>query len=927
VTELVTIGQSGDLVGRLESANRKLEASKKRLASANEEIRQSEEQVRLLLDSTAEGIYGLDLQGSFTFCNAACLAMLGYASASELLGRNAHALIRHTRADGAAYPKEESRVFRAIAENRGSHGEDEILWRADGTSFSSESWSYPVRKDGALVGVVVTFLDITERKQAEEALKTSERRFRSLVENSRDIVAIVEPEGAIRYISPSVERALGYRPEDLIGKDAFLFVPPEDASRLRSRMGEIATSGTPTVPISFRFCHRDGSWRALEATGNMLAADPENEGVVLTFRDVTERLNAEAALRESEARQHAVFDSAIDGLIMMDHEGRVAEFNPAAERIFQYSREEVLGKLMADLIIPPSLRDSHRRGLARYVATGEAVILGHRIEISAMRKDGSEFPAELAIARINQGGPPFFTGQIRDLTEQKRVQNEMLKSEERFRVLFDSNTIGIVVADLSGNTLEANDAYLEMLGFTREDLLAGKVRWSELTPVEHRGRDQIAVEELQRTGIASPWEKELFRKDGTRVPVLIGLAMLKASEASCIAHVVDLTERRRLEGQFRQAQKMEAVGQLAGGVAHDFNNLLTVILGYTDLLAAKLDPGSVELEDLNQIRTAGERAASLTRQLLAFSRQQVLERKVLDVNALTAHTEKMLRRLIGEDVELVTVLDPALRRVFADAGQLEQVIMNLAVNARDAMPRGGRLTIETANVELDEAYARLHGPVKPGSYVMIAVSDTGVGMNSDTLAHMFEPFFTTKERGKGTGLGLATVYGIVKQSGGYVWVYSEVGKGTTFKTYLPRVEEGREAEPVPAAEPTSLVGSETVLLVEDEESVRALSRSVLTSYGYTVLEAGSGKEGLDVARRYPLPIDLLLTDVVMPEMGGLDLASRLEDIRPGVRVLYMSGYTDDAVFRHGLLEKGRMFLQKPFTPATLARKVREVLGG
>jgi two-component system cell cycle sensor histidine kinase/response regulator CckA len=659
----------------------------------------------------------------------------------------------------------------------------------------------------------------------------------------------------------------------------------------------------------------------------MVAADPENEGMVLTFRDVTERLSAEAALRESEARQHAVFDTALDGLIMMDHEGRVAEFNPAAERIFQYSREEVLGKLMADLIIPPSLRESHRRGLARYVATGEAVILGHRIEISAMRRDGTEFPAELAIARINQGGPPFFTGQIRDLTEQKRVQNEMLESEERFRRLFDSNTIGIAIADLSGNTLEANDAYLDMLGVTREDLLAGKVRWNELTPAEHSVRDQIAVEELQRTGVASPWEKEFLRKDGTRVPVLIGVAMLKASEASCIAYVVDLTERRRLEGQILQAQKMEAVGQLAGGVAHDFNNLLTIILGYTDLLAAKLDPGSLELEELGEIRTAGERAASLTRQLLAFSRQQVLERKVLDVNALIAHTQKMLRRLIGEDVEIVTVLDPALRRVFADAGQLEQVIMNLAVNARDAMPRGGKLTIETANVELDEAYARLHQTVRPGSYVMIAVSDTGVGMNSGTLAHIFEPFFTTKERGKGTGLGLATVYGIVKQSGGYVWVYSEVGKGTTFKTYLPLVEEGGEAEPVPAAEPASLVGSETVLLVEDEESVRALSRSILKSYGYTVLEAGSGMDGLDVALHYPLPIHLLLTDVVMPEMGGLDLASRLEALRPGVRVLYMSGYTDDAVFRHGLLEKGRMFLQKPFTPKTLARKVREALGG
>jgi two-component system cell cycle sensor histidine kinase/response regulator CckA len=896
------------------------------LAGAREHALASEEQVRLLLESTAEGIYGLDLDGNFTFCNAAALEMLGYASADELLGRNAHALIRHTRADGDSYPMDESGVFRAVRENRGSHAEDEILWRADGTSFSAETWSYPVRKDGTLVGSVVTFLDITERKRAGKALEASERRFRSLIENSLDVVAIVESEGTIRYVSPSVEGALGYRPEDLIGKNAFLLVPPEDASRLKTRIEEIPTPDPPTVPISFRFRHRDGSWRSFETAGNMLAADPVNEGIVLTLRDVTDRLSAEAALKESEARQHAVFETALDGLIMMDHEGRVAEFNPAAEQIFQYSRGEVLGKPMADLIIPPALRESHRRGLARYNATGQATILGRRIEISAMRKDGSEFPAELSISRINREGPPFFTGEVRDLTEQKRIQKEMLKSEERFRKLFDANTIGIVIADLSGNTLEANDAYLGMLGLTREELIEGKVPWAELTPPEYSGRDQVAVEALQRTGIAPPWEKELFRKDGTRVPILIGMAMLEATETSCIAYIVDLSERRRLEGQFRQAQKMEAVGQLAGGVAHDFNNLLTVILGYTDLLAAKLDPRSPHSEDLNAIRSAGERAATLTRQLLAFSRRQVLERKVLDLNALTLHTESMLRRLIGEDIHLVTVLDPALRPVFADAGQLEQVIMNLAVNARDAMPRGGKLTIETANVELDDAYARVHGPVKPGSYVMIAVSDTGVGMNADTLAHIFEPFFTTKERGKGTGLGLATVYGIVKQSGGYIWVYSEVGKGTTFKTYLPLAEGGAAAEPVRPTESPALFGSETVLLVEDEESVRALSRSILKSYGYTVLEAGSGKDGLNVARRYTLPIHLLVTDVVMPEMGGSELASRLEDIRPGLPVLYMSGYTDDAVFRHGFLEKGRVFLQKPFTPESLARKVREALG-
>ncbi len=757
--------------------------------------------VRLLLDSTAEGIYGIDLDGNFTFCNAAGLAMLRYASAAEILGRNAHSLIRHTRPDGEPYRTDESGVFRAIQENRGSHSEIEIFWRADGTSFSAESWSHPMRKDGVPIGAVVTFLDITER------------------------------------------------------------------------------------------------------------------------------LAGEAALRESEARQHAVFDTALDGLILMDHEGHVAEFNPAAERIFQYSRDEVLGKLMADLIIPPSLRESHRKGLARFNATGDAVILGRRIEVPAMRRDGSEFPAELSITRINREGPAVFAGEIRDLTEQKRVQLEMRRSEERFRKLFDSNTIGIVIADLNGNTLEANDAYLGMLGRSREELLSGEIRWKELTPPEYSGRDQAAVEELRRTGVSAPWEKELFRKDGTRVPVLIGLAMLEAEEASCIAYIVDLTARRRLEEQFRQAQKMEVVGQLAGGIAHDFNNLLTVILGYSDLLAGKFEPGSMEADELAEIRTAGQRAASLTRQLLAFSRQQIVERKALDVNVLVVETEKMLRRLLGMDIELVTVLDPSVGRVLADAGQIEQLILNLSLNARDAMPRGGRLTIETASVELDETYARLHGTVEPGSYVMITISDTGVGMNSNTLAHMFEPFFTTKERGKGTGLGLATVYGIVQESGGHVWVYSEVGQGTTFKIHLPLLREAAERESGPEEEPASLSGTETILLVDDEESVRSLSRSILVSHGYSVLEAANGREALDVAARDPQTIHLLLTDLVMPEMGGSELASRLVVLRPGMRVLYMSGYTDDAVVRQGLVETGRLFLQKPFNATALALKVREALGG
>jgi len=386
----------------------------------------------------------------------------------------------------------------------------------------------------------------------------------------------------------------------------------------------------------------------------------------------------------------------------------------------------------------------------------------------------------------------------------------------------------------------------------------------------------------------------------------------------------DVTERLNLEQQLRQAQKMEAVGRLAGGVAHDFNNILTAITGYADLLLDDLGASDPRRQDVDEIRKAAARAAGLTRQLLAFSRQQVMQVQALDLNALIVETKQMLGRLLGEDIAVAASLASDLGAVKADPGQLEQVIMNLAVNARDAMPEGGKLTFETANVELDELYSREHFPAGPGSYVMLAVTDTGVGMTEDTQAHLFEPFFTTKEKGKGTGLGLATVYGIVKQTGGFIWVYTELGHGSTFKIYLPRATESPQprwhAAPVGPAD-----GTETVLVAEDEAAVRAVARQALSRHGYNVLEAQSAEAALDVAARHSGTIHLLLTDVVMPGMSGRDLARRLADLRPTIRTIYMSGYTEDAITRHGVLEPGLVYVQKPFSPEALARRVREVL--
>ncbi|MGH7207797.1 MAG: ATP-binding protein, partial [Nitrospiraceae bacterium] len=401
---------------------------------------------------------------------------------------------------------------------------------------------------------------------------------------------------------------------------------------------------------------------------------------------------------------------------------------------------------------------------------------------------------------------------------------------------------------------------------------------------------------------------------------------LRDLNASLEQRVLERTEAlRSMEEQFRQAQKIEAIGRLAGGVAHDFNNLMTVVTGYSELILTRLGPDDPLRKEIEEIKKAGDRAATLTGQLLAFSRKQVLAPKVLDLNSVVANINGMLRRLLAEDIELHTVVAPVLGRVKADPGQLEQVIMNLVVNARDAMPGGGRLTIETKNVELDKVYARSHVSVKPGAYVMLAITDGGSGMDATTQARIFEPFFTTKEPGKGTGLGLSTVYGVVKQSGGYIWVYSELGRGTTFKIYLPRVEddlEARDAGPAPAE---TLQGSETILLAEDEDMVRTLARRILTSHGYTVLEARDGTECLRICEAHKGTIHLLMTDVVMPGLSGREVAKRVAPLRPDMKVLYLSGYADSAVVHHGLLDAGSAFLQKPFSSGTLAHKVREVL--
>ena len=607
-------------------------------------------------------------------------------------------------------------------------------------------------------------------------------------------------------------------------------------------------------------------------------------------------------------------------IVAFDPEGVVTMWNPAAERIFGWSESEALG---TRLPFVPAERQEEFLALRRRALLGEVFT---EPELHRRRADGSPIIVSVSTSPLRRPDGTIYgiMSILMDVTEAKAVE----ESRARLTMAVEQAGESIVVTDTRGAIQYVNPAFERITGYGRTEVIGQNPR------ILKSGRHDAAFyrnlwETLLRGEI---WRGTFIdkRKDGTLFEEDAVISPVRDPSGQVVNYVAvkrDVTDVRRMEEQLRQSQKMEAVGRLAGGVAHDFNNLLTAISGYSDLLLHRLPEYSTLRRDVEEIRKAGDRAAALTHQLLAFSRRQVLQPKVLDLNAVVRNMEPMLRRMVGAGIALSAELSPSLPRVKVDPGQIEQVIVNLARNARDAMPDGGRLTIATADAELSPAYAAAHPGVRPGPHVLLSVADTGHGMDDETQSHLFEPFFTTKERGKGTGLDMATVYGIVQQSGGHIRVNSAAGRGSTFLIYLPRVDlpdlgpQGADRPLLPHPSP----GTETVLLAEDEEVVRRLAREFLSGNGYQVLEAGNGREALLLSEAHRGEIHLLLTDVVMPKMSGRELGERIRRQRPGLRILYMSGYTDDAILRDGVLEDGIPYLQKPFTQEGLARKVREVL--
>ena len=781
-------------------------------------------------------------------------------------------------------------------------------------------------------------LDITGQRRAEQALRESEARHRTLVETAREGIWSVNEVGVTTHVNGRLCELLGRTADEIVGRPLFDLMAPESARKARALFAGRQAGARGIAEVrDLTLVHRDGREVLVRMSTSPTCNDAgEFVGALAMVTDVTERQYMEQALRESEARYRHVVANA-PGMVYQfvyrpDGSKGYTFVSEGARAIFGIDPDVMLG----DSNIPLDLMQPGDR--AQFLARARAISAtggDFHWEGRVCLPSGQERYIQIVARDQRQAdGTVISDGLVLDETQQREAIRQLEQSEIRFRLAARATNDVVYDWNIPAGVHFWGETLLTAFGYDPSQLEPTYEWWLSLVHPDDTERVTTSLN-AALNGTSDSWMEEyrFRRSDGTDARVLDRGYVLRDDAGKAlrlVGSMIDLTEHQLLEEQLRQSQKMEAIGRLAGGVAHDFNNIITVIKGNTGLLLESMAITDSRRDDVRQIADAADRAGGLTRQLLAFSRKQILKPRVLSVNDVVKNLEPMLGRLIGEDVAVETRLADGIGSIMADAGQLEQVLINLAVNARDAMPEGGRMLLETAEVTLDGRYAAMHvgqerTVVLPGEYVMLSMSDTGSGMSREVQARIFEPFFTTKEPGKGTGLGLSTVYGIVKQSGGHVWVYSEVGEGTVFKLYFPKVENAAAAPAGQMAQAPVAGGSETILLVEDEDSVRRLARRILHHRGYRVLESRNGKEALEVATHHPGPIHLVLTDVIMPEMSGRGLVERLRAVRPTSAVVYMSGYTADDVVRRGLFEPGSRFVQKPFIPDELLGVIREIL--
>jgi len=875
---------------------------------------ESSELFRVVTETASDAIISIDHNSIIRFANPAAEKIFGY-SLSEILGQQVTLLM----------PEYLRHLHKSAVQAYLTTGQKHMSWT--GLQLTG------LHKSGAEIPLEISFgehvrdgkhiftgilRDVSERHRIEQELRHSQEKYSKMIHSSPDAITLRSlPDRRYVEVSEGFTRLTGYTAEEVLGK-------------MPSELG-IWSDDSPHTEI-LQNLRRDGEIRDVEFGFRTKAGEHRHaivSAVQLTLgtgsymlsvsRDITERRRVEERLSQLAA----IVESSFDAIIGKTLDGTIVSWNAGAEAVYGYSAAEAVGRSIA-IVSPPEQRHELDQLLER-LSHGEKI---EHHETTRIRKDGQKIIVSLTLSPIlDASGKIVGASAIsRDITERRRVEQDLLRSEARFASLVQDAPYGIYRVTLGGQFLQVNPALVRMLGYQSEtELLARNI-----------ATDIYAKPEFRKQMIDEHWHDKDFRdveahwkcKNGEKI--IVRLSGRPVQRPGCeLAYfevfAEDISERRSLERQLMQSQKMDAIGRLAGGVAHDFNNLLGVILGQTELLQAELGSNPSVHRRAEAIEHSAIRAAELTKQLLAFSRQQFIEPRVVDINAIVREVEKLLKRLIGEDVEFTLRLQPNAGNIKVDPSQLEQILMNLAVNARDAMPDGGKLILETAYVELDEAYTRQHFGAQAGDFVMLVVSDTGTGMDSQTLARIFEPFFTTKTDGRGTGLGLSTVYGIVKQNNGYIMPYSEMGHGTTFRIYFPRVRETPEAPNQKSNQAEFAKGTETILIVEDEAPLRELARELLEANGYKVIEAERGEKAIHLVEHSQTPIDLLLTDVVMPGIGGRQLARRLLELRPGLHVLYMSGYTDDVISNRGVLPENTLLLPKPFTRAILLRRVREAL--